>query len=520
MTPEESTHPPNPPEENPAQAYSPLEDEPPIPRGEPTSDELKRLLARPKLSIRTRLILAFSLIFTFATIMNVWMIYTLSALQAKIHFLEVADSYMGEIQQARRFEKNYLLYKTNLDDALEHVRNAQQLLKQNRSMVERVVSAKNFLTITQHTQDYEGILRQLEELSDPAAREKVEVQLRDHGSEMISFAGDFARRERESVDKTFLLVRRISYGFLTVLLAMMLIIGIFLAKQILDALSRFMEYTNRIAEGDFTHITPRRKYRDEFTQLALAFNHMIDELEHRHQVLVESHKIRAIGSLVAGVAHELNNPLNNIMLTASTLKEDYGDYEEAEKIEMVSEIIEEAERSQRIVRNLLDFARESKTNIEPLNIENIVRRSVQLVANQMKISKVCMKLGIPKDLPPVHGDGQLLCQVFVNLLLNAIDVVPVKGEVKVSARTNNKDGFVAVDVTDSGPGIPEHILQRIFEPFFTTKTKGKGTGLGLSVSRGIVRKLGGYIQVKSEVGKGTTFTVLLPKTEIPFKQDS
>ena len=109
----------------------------------------------------------------------------------------------------------------------------------------------------------------------------------------------------------------------------------------------------------------------------------------------------------------------------------------------------------------------------------------------------------------------MLCQVFVNLIINALDSVPERGRIEISVHADGEDGYVAVDVHDNGPGIPDHILPQLFDPFFTTKPKGKGTGLGLSVSQGIVRKLGGFIRVATVVGQGTTFTVVLPITRVP-----
>jgi two-component system NtrC family sensor kinase len=289
----------------------------------------------------------------------------------------------------------------------------------------------------------------------------------------------------------------------------------FLARRILGTLSRFTDHAVRVGRGDFTPITPVRRYRDEFTQLGMAFNRMIQELDRRHQVLVESHKLRALGTLVAGVAHEINNPLNNILLTASVLKEEYAELSDPEKKEMVDELIGQTERSRRTVRNLLDFARESEVRLEPLDLRTIVDETVRLVNNQLKVKKVRLETDFPGDVPPVHGDRQLLGEVFMNLIINAIDVLPEKGTLKITMDEDREQGFVAVDVTDDGPGIPEHVLARIFDPFFTTKPKGKGTGLGLPVAQGIVRKLGGYVRAASKLGEGTTFTVVLPVTPIP-----
>jgi signal transduction histidine kinase len=438
--------------------------------------------------------------------------------QHKIRFLEVAESYMNEIQQVRRYEKNYLLYGTNLDDALQHLALAQKIMAEKRDKVIKVISLGHYGNIIKGTEEYAVLLKRIGESSDARMRTEIEGRLRSHGAQMIRFAADFAGRERQAVDRTFHLVKRVTFGFLVVLMAMMLVASLFINNEILKNLHFLRGYTDRIAAGDFTHITPRRWYRDEFTQMAMAINHMIDELEKRQKILVESHKIRAIGNLVAGVAHELNNPLNNILLTAASLEEDYEVIPREEKKEMIADVIGETERAQKIVRNLLDFARESETRIERLDLNKTLQKAIDLVSNQVKIAKIRLETYLPDNLPPVHGDEQLLGQVFVNLILNAVDVLPQRqGRITISIDKDRQDGYVAVSITDNGPGIPEHILRRIFDPFFTTKPEGKGTGLGLSVSRGIVQQLGGYIRAESEVGKGTAFTVFLPTTDIPFR---
>jgi signal transduction histidine kinase len=242
---------------------------------------------------------------------------------------------------------------------------------------------------------------------------------------------------------------------------------------------------------------------------------MMRELAHRHDVLVQSHKLRAVGTLTSGVAHELNNPINNITLTAEMLKEDYATLTDGERLDMVNDLVTQAERSQKIVRNLLDFARESEIKTEKLDLAELVRRSAGLAENQIKLSGARIQLQIPDNLPPVHGDRQSLSQVLLNLLLNALDAVGKGGQVTITAREARKEGFVEILVSDDGKGIPPHVLPYIFDPFFTTKSRGKGTGLGLSVSLGIVRQHGGDIQVQSQPAKGSTFIVMLPAVLVP-----
>ncbi|MBW2345215.1 MAG: HAMP domain-containing histidine kinase, partial [Deltaproteobacteria bacterium] len=270
----------------------------------------------------------------------------------------------------------------------------------------------------------------------------------------------------------------------------------------------------RIASGDFTPITPVSRYCDEFTNLAIAINQMILELENQEAVLVQSHKMRAVGTLTAGVAHELNNPLNNITLTAHMLLEDYEDLEDDERRDMVTDIINESGRSKKIISNLLDFARESSSQMESLDLTELLKDTVALASNQIKLSGIKIAFETTGNLPRVHGDDQQLRQVFLNLLLNAVDASSKGDRIQILILPADNPRYVAVKVIDTGTGIPEHILMSIFDPFFTTKEKGKGTGLGLSVSQGIVGKHGGRIRVASKEGEGTTFTVTLPITTI------
>jgi len=473
------------------------------------------LQQRPSISIRAKLAVSFSLFFLLSFIVTGWSYWILTKLENKIEFLEIADNYMVEIQQARRFEKNYLLYHTGMDDALEHLKTADAILTENSLMVEKILGKDSFQTTVVLMSEYREQLVLLENAKNESEKESIVPKLRELGSQMVTLGEKLVAKERNSATRMFLLAKRVPLYFMSALFILMVFVLIFLTRQLLLTLNRFMEYTKRIGEGDFSPILPARKYKDEFTKLAQAFNRMIRELDHKHKVLLESHKLRAIGTLVAGVAHELNNPLNNILLTASMLTEDFHTLSEKEKYEMIGDVIGETERAQRVVKNLLDFAREGETEIAPLELCKIVEDSTRLVANQVKFAKVDLKFFCEPNLPRIHGDEQKLKQVFVNLILNAVDVLPPGGEIRINVKKDQQPGYVLVTVHDNGPGIPEHIQGRIFEPFFTTKAQAKGTGLGLSVSRGIIRKLGGFIRLESAPGNGTTFMVGLPVTESP-----
>lgn len=480
-----------------------------------TPKEKKRITERPSISIRTRLIIAFLLIFALCTIITLWSIFTIADVMDKIHFLETSDNYKAEIQEARRFEKNYLLYGTNLNDAKKHVLNAENILSDNSETIKKILGHADFSTMNNNLADYNILLTKLGDAKDEETKKEIEIALRSHGSQMVERALIFEQIERDSVEEMLILARRIPFIFLILLFLCIIFIVSFLARQLLGTLKRFMYYTERIGEGDFSPIAPQRKYRDEFSQLRMAFNKMIKEIDRREKIMVESHKLRAVGTLVAGVAHELNNPLNNTMLTASMLQEDYQNLEDEEKKEMITDIINETERSQKIVHNLLDFAREGEVKLITLSLNKIIEDAINLVANQIKLSQISLKKKLSPNLAPIYGDAQMIQQVIVNLILNAVESLPRKGVISVITFKSNEDDYVVAEFKDNGPGIPEHILPRVFEPFFTTKSKRKGTGLGLSVSKGIVNKLGGYITAESKPGEGSSFKVYLPTTSVP-----
>jgi signal transduction histidine kinase len=231
-------------------------------------------------------------------------------------------------------------------------------------------------------------------------------------------------------------------------------------------------------------------------------------------MLVQSHKLRAICTLTAGVAHELNNPLNNITLTSHMLLEDYENIDDEERQEMITDVTKEADRAKKIVANLLDFTRESETKLEPLDLVQLIKGTIDLAHNQVKISGIKINFEAANNLSRIQGDSQQLRQVFLNLILNAIAASKKGGKIQILANRADEPDHVVVKVVDDGAGIPKHIMNRIFDPFFTTKDRGKGTGLGLSVSQGIVAKHGGRIVVESQVNKGSVFSVILPATTI------
>jgi len=231
-----------------------------------------------------------------------------------------------------------------------------------------------------------------------------------------------------------------------------------------------------------------------------------EALHKSEQARAEAEKLAAVGRLAAGVAHEINNPLTGVLTFAHLLRDKENmDDQDREDLNL---IIHETTRASEIVRGLLDFARERPAEKEPLDVNDVIRRTVRLLGNQQAFQQITLDENLQDDLPQVEGDRNQLQQVLLNLSLNACEAMPQGGTLSISTSVQN--GTVTVKVADTGCGIKKEHLDRVFEPFFSTKPVGEGTGLGLSVSYGIVRQHDGALEVESEEGKGTTFTILLP----------
>jgi signal transduction histidine kinase len=483
------------------------------------SEEAERALrGRPSLTIRTRLTVGLAVWFVVSLGLTVVSILLIGRVQAKLRMVDAVDRYTFEIQQARRFEKNYFLYHTNLGDALDQVQEAQRILDRERRNMATVIGEASVEAMRDRVHRYETLLSGLPALDvtgDTARMQEIEAELRVHGGAMVSEAEELATEERNSVESMLLMSQRIALAFLVGLVAMIVLLAAFVTRQMLAPLSRIVLATRRIAGGDLTPITPRRKYHDEFSELASAINHMTRELVRRQQLLVQSHKLTAIGTLTAGVAHELNNPINNLMLTAAALDESWEELDDAEKLDLVGDLVGESERARDIVRNLLDFARESDVELTPLEVEEVIRDTLQLAANQVRLARVKVQGEVEENVPAVYGDRHQLTQVFLNLVLNALDAMAGGGTLTISVEKSEDGNFVDIAFADTGAGIQEQHLHSIFDPFFSTKQHAKGTGLGLSVSKGIIEQHGGDIRVETQVGKGTTFTVSLPVARVP-----
>ena len=229
------------------------------------------------------------------------------------------------------------------------------------------------------------------------------------------------------------------------------------------------------------------------------------------QQLIQSEKLSAIGELISGIAHELNNPLTGVM-GYSQLLQMRGDLDDRAKDSLVK-INNLATRCQRIVQNLLSFARKQKPERTLTSVNEILGRTVELRSYELQVNNIELVLELDPQLPRTIADAHQLQQVFLNVITNAEQaMLETRGRGRLAIRTRNDiaGGRIVVEVTDDGPGIPEQHLTKIFDPFFTTKEVGKGTGLGLSLAYGIIKEHAGNIYARSRLGEGSTFVIELP----------
>ena len=468
---------------------------------------------RTAITIRKRIIIAAVIQAIVICLICVFGYLSFKAVLTKLQAIEIIDDVNISFLEMRKAEKNYFLYQDqgSLDELLQIGKNRYDVLQASRSYLVsglHGLSYQEYASLLHKLRDYLELIQQahLNKRIPPQS----EAEIRKLGHELTEQSSALLARERKTVSYI------VSYNIIMLIVSLGVIFTIqvvlwqYFFRFLIKEISTMEHMIKMVSEGRFHEVATQTFAPHNEIQIAVkAISDMAGELEKREQELVQSGKLASLGVLISGVAHELGNPLNNISLIAQTYLSLFDLLGDEEKKNYLEDVYTQSERIKKIVENLLDFSRQKKQELHDCQVGDIVKHSLGLVANQLKISKVKTHLAINDNLPPVSVDAPQIQQVLVNLFINAIQAMDQGGDLFIEVSLDQEHNLVKVTVRDTGTGIKKDILPYIFDPFFTTK-ETKGTGLGLSVSYGIIQQHHGEIAVESEEGQGTAFTIKIP----------
>lgn len=446
----------------------------------------------------------------------------LARIEAKVREGGKVTELFDATLEMRRFEKNYFLYGQpgDLDDHGRFLARTRELAARDAAVIDAVAGSGTAARLAGELAGYAGAMAA--HVGRPTD-ETVAARVRAHGNRIVTLGEQLAQRERHSVDLALKAHRRNFLFFLGAVAAILVLTGFLLARLVTRPLKAMEDHMEAVARGQLVRLEPDSRDR-EFVSLTEAFNHVLDELERRQHTLVRSEKLASLGTLLSGVAHELNNPLSNISSSAQILREDPSIDPEL-RAQMIEDIDAETLRARHIVRALLDYSGDRDFQPRPVALAGLVEETLRFLKNK-RPTGVDVKVEIPPGLT-VTADRPRLQQALLNLVVNAYDAMGSAGELAITARqlrTGERDddfpaplsgcraggAAVEIEVADNGPGIPPEILERVFDPFFTTKGVGHGSGLGLFIAYEIIEKHGGCLVADNRPGGGARFRIRLP----------
>jgi signal transduction histidine kinase len=515
------------------------------------------------MSLQKKIILGFLISSGLIAVLAIYSYVNFIEIRKEIRNLELSDTLRSKTLQLRRHEKNFFLYRDviEIQNVHAYISEIRTILLNSRGIAATAQIEKLQGRIEEYSQRFNRIetlawdfldniavlkmahpeytalfpLMEATFLESPGVNAvqiaklfklKYDAQiifnlkeldaeitsLRKIGEEILTLSKELDIVTRGKVDRTI----SISQTALLILFPLFLLVGISALVVIirsavnhLKILARAIEKTGK---GDFSALPAPSKH-DEVGALIEAFNKMENdliardlEIEKKNEELLQSRKLASLGTLASGVAHELNNPLNNIYLAAQILTKEI-DTETCQGIikETVGDIYSQTLRVKRIVSDLLAFAREKPPELAPVHITVLIKGILTQMAASEDLRDVKYAVHAREDAP-VLADSHMMEQVFINLFTNAVDAMDGKGLLNVTI--DREGASVRIAVSDTGRGIPEEKIQRVFDPFYTTKERG--TGLGLAIVYSIIEKHKGRIEVQSKPGKGTTFVITLP----------
>lgn len=484
-----------------------------------------------KISIRKKVLLAIGTYVVVAGVLWFLNFYNSHLINEKIRIIEKKEDLLNAVLEARRYEKNYFLTHnaTHLEEAVTFIGHAQGKLRDVIVRHGAYTATHDLERNLAHLERYGEAVRALSAAGGPPGTPAVSKgsgaapeAVRAMGREITEETERMVKIEREHINR---LIRDAQFyhftalGGLFLLSVFVLLFFFFNVNQPLRALESAI---GGIASGHYENI-PMVSGSLEFESLVGSLNDMLDKLNRRNQELIQAKKLASLGTLTSGVAHELNNPLNNISTSIQIVLEELEDADLEYKRDLLDGAEKEVERARDIVRALLEFSRQRAFSLKPVAFKKLVSDTLKLIRGELP-ANVSVEVEIPEEIVAML-DARGIQQVMLNLMLNALQAMEDGGTLTIDAFPRDTDRF-CFRVGDTGGGIPAENLGKIFDPFFSTRegrrkadgdlrTYGEileqeGTGLGLAICHGIVKKHGGEISAASEPGKGAVFTVCLP----------
>jgi len=465
----------------------------------------------PRLSIRQRVVAGAVIPVLIFAILGVISYDCLVRLETGLTLMEKADDLRDAILEIRRYEKNYLLYAhaEDFEQAGTFIEEARAVAAQMAALVsarsDEGVAVERLLAVAAAYREHWNALRSDGRALAPEPKD-IEA-LRQAGKDLVDISGELKEAARGRIlHLVYTLMRQL---FVTGVLLVVFGTGMafLLGRRIVRALDTIAFAASEIGKGRFQalDVAPTG---DETQHVLAAFNHMTEELRRRQDQLVQEKKLSSLGVLTSGVAHQLNNPLNNISTSCQILTEEFKECDPAFAERMLGNIRQEVLRARDIVKGLLEFARAKDFSVRRVDLHDLVQKAFTLASSQVPVG-VTITSRVPEGFF-LDLDAARMQEVFINLVLNAGQAIPEPpGAITISATADRESHQAVITVEDTGTGIPKDVLGHIFDPFFTTKD-AQGTGLGLSVVFGIIEKHKGAITAENVEAGGARFIIRLP----------
>ncbi len=441
----------------------------------------------------------------------------LRAMDKKLSFSFIISDFFEATLEMRRFEKNYFLYKEKHDyeENLHYTDKAEALIHNNRKAITMLSPETDVGAIEELIHRYKKLLTEYHEQRgtfSSIAADALEAKIRQIGKKIVEATEGISIAERSYIQSMITHSKRWIFISVVLVIALGLLIGRYFSRMVVRPLKDMEDSMQRMAEGKFEKLAVSSSDA-EIVSLSSACSRMIREIEFRQKrFMMQSEKLITLGTMVSGVAHELNNPLSNIYSSCQILQEEIHECDCTYTHEMLTQIASEIERAKNMVHSLLEFSRKTDFKQKPFSLKYLIADTIRLLHGELP-TKVEILADIPEDAW-VFVDKQKIEQAFLNIIKNAVDAIPEEGAVRIRAEKSADGGTMLIRIADNGIGIEPEKLEHIFDPFFTTKEEGKGSGLGLFITWEIIEEHRGTITVDSAPGKGTVFDITLPVQEV------